>query len=54
MFIVPDGPFTFVSTDMQGLEIPMLIPDFTLLAQGEMWDKHGNFQLLDHMMPDLL
>ena len=34
---------------VSGLEIPILIPDFTLLEEGEIWDEHGNFQPLSFM-----
>ena len=30
----------------QRLETSMFIPDSTLLTQGEIWDRHGNFQPL--------
>ena len=33
-------------TWMQGLEIPVLFPNFTLRKYGEIWDKHRNFQPL--------
>ena len=35
--------------DYQALKISKLIPDFTLVTCGEIWDEHGNFQPLYYM-----
>lgn len=34
---------------IQRLKTPVIIPDFSLL--GELWDKHGNFQLWQSIFP---